>query len=103
MNDINDMDDVNDNNGPPRDWRDVLYERVMEEETRGLLFRSKHDAIFTIADLKGLLDSLYRTQGDDWLGRGEVGSITIDATIAAYEKFIAQWNRLLQEDAACVG
>jgi hypothetical protein len=31
-------------------------------------------------------------EGDDWLGRGEVGDIMMAATIAAYEVFIAQWE-----------
>jgi hypothetical protein len=30
--------------------------------------------------------------GSDWLGRGGVGDLTMAATIAAYERFIAEWK-----------
>jgi len=30
--------------------------------------------------------------GNDWIGRGELGDIISQATIAAYELFIHQWK-----------
>jgi hypothetical protein len=35
-----------------------------------------------------MLEHLYKMEGADWLGRGEVQNITLSATIAAYESFI---------------
>jgi hypothetical protein len=47
----------------------------------------------TIEDIESLLKSLYKLDGDDWLGRGEVQDIVMSATLAAYEHFIAEWKR----------
>jgi len=39
-----------------------------------------------------MLQHLYIMDGADWYGRGDVQDITMAATIAAYEHFIAQWK-----------
>ena len=42
--------------------------------------------------MEGVLQHLYHMDGADWVGRGEVQDITMAATIAAYEHFIAEWK-----------
>jgi len=74
------------------DWRDKKYTSTFEEELRGLQRRREADPLCTIEDIEGVLRHLYKSEGDDWLGRGEVGDITMAATIAAHEDFIAQWK-----------
>jgi hypothetical protein len=74
------------------DWRDIKYEEIFEQETRGLLRRRELDPACTITDLEGVLQHLYHMDGADWTGRGEVQDITMAATIAAYEHIIAQWK-----------
>ncbi|MDR2078714.1 MAG: hypothetical protein LBP74_03200 [Treponema sp.] len=74
------------------DWRDILYIKTFDQEIRGLERRRETDPGCTAADLEGTLQSLYVMDGADWLGRGEVGDITMAATIAAYEHFIAEWK-----------
>jgi hypothetical protein len=72
------------------DWRDIKYAETFEEELRGLRRRLKSDPGCTIADLEGTLTHLYIMEGADWGGRGELQSVTLDATIAAYERVIAE-------------
>ncbi|MDR2494607.1 MAG: hypothetical protein LBD24_05215 [Spirochaetaceae bacterium] len=73
------------------DWRDTKYRDTFAEELRGLERRRAQDRC-TVADLEGVLLHLYQMDGADWVGRGEVQDITMAATIAAYECFIAEWK-----------
>jgi hypothetical protein len=70
-----------------------LYDRIFDEEYTGLCRRRESDPVFSIEDLKRQLKDLYTAQGDDWLGRGDVGNTTYDATIAAWESFCASWEK----------
>ena len=74
------------------EWRDIKYEEIFEQELRGLSRRRESDPSCTPADIEGVLQNLYIMDGADWYGRGEVQDITMAATIAAYEHFIAQWK-----------
>jgi hypothetical protein len=74
-------------------YLDDLYDRIFEQEFTGLTRRRESDAAFTVEDLKRQLQIFYAAQGDDWLGRGDVGNTTYDATIAAWESFGAQWEK----------
>jgi hypothetical protein len=78
--------------GASTDWRDIKYAETFEEELRGLYRRRKSDCGCTVADLEGTLAHLYIMEGADWGGRGELQSITLGATIAAYEQVIAEWK-----------
>ena len=73
-------------------WRDVKYQEVFEEELRGLDRRRKSDPLCTVKDIEGILQNLYIMDGADWYGRGDVQDVTMAATIAAYEHFLAQWK-----------
>jgi len=73
------------------DWIDVEYNKVYQEELRGLTRRREHDKTLTIEELQGILDSLYIIDGNDQDGRGALGDTTVSAQIAAYEHFIHQW------------
>ena len=74
------------------DWKAVKYEEAFKEELRGLERRRELDPRFTIVELEGVLHHLYIKEGQNWDGRGDVQDISIAATIAAYECFIAQWK-----------
>jgi hypothetical protein len=78
--------------GASTDWRDIKYTETLEEELRGLYRRRESDPGCTVADLEGILAHLYIMEGADWGGRGEVQDITLGATIAAYERVIAEWK-----------
>jgi hypothetical protein len=74
-------------------YLDTLYETVFDREFSGLQKRRETDVSLTLGDLKNQLQHLYISEGDDWLGRGEVGSTTMAATIAAFEAFCASWEK----------
>jgi hypothetical protein len=74
------------------EWKEIKYAEVFEEELRGLARRRESDPRCTVGDIEGLLQHLYIMDGADWYGRGDVQDITMAATIAAYEHFIAQWK-----------
>ena len=74
------------------EWRDIKYGEIFEQELRGLQRRRKSDPRCTVGDIEGVLQHLYIMDGADWYGRGDVQDITMAATIAAYEHFIAQWK-----------
>ena len=76
--------------GISEEWRDVKYQEAFEEEMRGLERRKKADPLCKIEDLEGILKALYIMDGADWGGRGDVQDTVMAATIAAYERFIAQ-------------
>ena len=74
------------------EWRDAKYGEIFEEELRGLFRRRERDPFCRVEDIEGVLQNLYIMDGADWYGRGDVQDITMAATIAAYEHFIAEWK-----------
>jgi hypothetical protein len=73
------------------DWRELTYEETFKRELRGLE-RRRASVPCTIEDIESLLESLYKLDGGNWLGRGEVQDIVMSATIAAHEHFLAEWR-----------
>jgi hypothetical protein len=78
--------------GASPEWQDAKYTEIFEEELRGLERRRASDPHCTPADIEGTLKHLYIMDGADWIGRGRVQDMTMSATIAAYERFIASWR-----------
>ncbi len=74
------------------DRLDEVYSQALEEELRGLERRREHDPNLTPEDLQGVLDHLYISDGNNWEGRGPLADTVVAATIAAYERFIADWK-----------
>ena len=74
------------------DWQNIKYNEIFEEELRGLERRRNYENNCSIKDLEAVLDALYIMDGADGSGRGDVQDISMAATIAAYEHFIAQWK-----------
>jgi hypothetical protein len=71
-------------------WQEILYQKTFAEEYAGLeRRRANAPATCAAADIEALLKTLYALDGGDWLGRGEVQSINLSATIAAHESFLS--------------
>jgi hypothetical protein len=75
-----------------QNWQEILYQRIFDEETTGLMRRRDSGMDCGIEDIEAVLLSLYELEGADWLGRGEVQSVTLSAQIAAHEQFVAEWK-----------
>lgn len=75
------------------DWREAKYSEVFEGTLRLLVLRRERDAEFGIGDAERILGHLYVSDGNDWIGRGELGDIVMSATVAAYEYFVSEWKR----------
>ena len=73
------------------DWQAVKYNEVYEEELRALHRRRESDLQCTVSDLESVLKNLYIMEGAE--GVGAVHAISMAATIAAHEHFIAQWKK----------
>jgi hypothetical protein len=78
--------------GVSEEWREIKYQQTFEEETRGLIRRRQADPGCKVEDLQGILKNLYIMYGADQGGRGDVQDTIMAATIAAYERFIAEWK-----------
>jgi hypothetical protein len=78
--------------GESESWQVVKYQSIFDDETRGLIRRRQSDPDCKIEDLEGILKNLYIMDGADWGGRGPLQDIIMAATIAAYERFIANWK-----------
>ncbi|MGP1454698.1 MAG: hypothetical protein ACTTJ7_02920 [Treponema sp.] len=83
--------------GESTDWEDRKYKEVFDSEIRLLTRRRTFDSDCTIADVQGILDSLYVLDGNSGLGRSTVEQISLSATIAAYEAFVHEWRKELEE------
>jgi len=78
--------------GVSEEWQAVKYQETFEEETRGLIRRRQADPGCKIEDFQGILKNLYIMDGADQGGRGPLQDTIMAATIAAYERFIADWK-----------
>jgi hypothetical protein len=76
-------------------WQEEKYEETFEQELRGLE-RRRENTNCGIDEIEGQLAHLYKLDGDNWVGRGEVQDIVMAATIAAYEHFTAEWRKSQQ-------
>jgi len=74
------------------EWHEIKYQEIFDGTLTGLKRRREVDPVFSIEDAERQLSHLYILDGNDWLGRGELGDIVSQATIAAYELFIHEWK-----------
>jgi hypothetical protein len=65
---------------------DRLYSKTFSEETTALERRLAAGSLL-LEDVEGSLKTLYELDGQDWLGRGDVSTTSIQAQIDAYEAF----------------
>ena len=77
------------------DWQAAKFDSVYDEELRALKRRRESDPLCTVSDLEGILQNLYIMEGAE--GVGAVHAISMAATIAAHEHFIAQWKKEIEE------
>ena len=79
--------------GSSTEWRDIKYMETFEQELRGLERRRASDPSLTLGDIEGTLKHMYIMDGANQDSMG-VQDATVSATIAAYEHFIAEWQKV---------
>ena len=80
------------------DWEEQGFNEIFYQTIHHIERLMEHDDSFSLEKLKGMLEAEYTHQGNDWAGRGEVGNISSEATIAAYQQIIAQLEREREEE-----
>lgn len=68
------------------------YQEVFEQTCQRVAHRRRTDRDFSVDQLRGLLNSAYVSQGNDWVGRGGLHHVVQSAVIAAYEHMLAEWS-----------
>lgn len=76
---------------PLSDWKERKFDEVYRACLDSLDRQRRTDPSFTPEAARGVLEHLYIQEGNDWTGRGEVQDIQIEASIAAYERFLSDW------------
>lgn len=79
------------------DWEEQKYNSEFEQALLQVDQLRRKDPDFTIESLRNMLETAYVHQGNDWTGRGSVSDISLDALIAAYQQYLARWERELKE------
>jgi len=79
------------------DWEEQKYNSEFEQALLQVDQLRRRDPDFTIESLRNMLETAYVHQGNDWTGRGSVSDISLDALIAAYQQYLARWERELKE------
>jgi hypothetical protein len=77
------------------EWKDKVYDDTFNETMKSLQRRKAEDSGFSPDGARGILGHLYIQDGNDWVGRGELQDLHLQASIAAHEAFIAAWEREL--------
>lgn len=77
---------------PLSDWKERKFDAVYRACLVGLERQRRKDPSLTPESVRGVLEHLYIQEGNDWTGRGEVQDIQIEASIAAYERFLSDWE-----------
>jgi len=68
-----------------------IYQQILDDTFEAVLSTLKLRLLsdtFSLETVKNELDSLYKYEGLDWVGRGEVKRAEIEGTILAYQVFI---------------
>jgi hypothetical protein len=68
------------------------YDEVFDALYRYLEEKRRTDPTFTRAHVRGFLKDAYVRLGNNWTGKGTLFETTQNATIAAYETFLANWQ-----------
>ncbi len=79
------------------DWEEQKYNSEFEQALLQVDQLRRRDPDFTIESLRNMLETAYVHQGNDWTGRGSVSDISLEAIIAAYQQYLARWERELKE------
>ncbi|NIZ19620.1 hypothetical protein [Entomospira culicis] len=75
------------------DWEIQCFEDIFDATYATIKKRRDHDPLFCLKDLEQQLEDMYLLDGHDWLGRGRVGDLDMEASIAALQQHIFEWRK----------
>ena len=78
-----------------REYEDRKFQEVFEQTRADLQARWPRLDATAVAELRGTLETQYVASGNDWVGRGRLNDIVQQATIAAMESTLADWEKKL--------
>ena len=71
------------------EWKQTAYDDTYSQTLKSLERRRAEDPSFTVEAARGQLKHLYIQDGNDWVGRGELQDIVMQATLDAYEHYVS--------------
>ena len=74
------------------DRTEEFYIAEFEPVYEDLILRKQTDPEFTKKALQDMLDGLYFSMGNNWIGRAEAKEIRLAAAIAACEAVLSEWD-----------
>jgi hypothetical protein len=74
------------------DWEIQCFENIYDAVYATICKRRASDKSFAIEDLARQLEDLYLWDGHDWLGRGRVADLDMEASIAATQQYLYEWR-----------
>ncbi|NIZ46399.1 hypothetical protein PVA44_06145 [Entomospira nematocerorum] len=75
------------------DWEIQCFEDIFDAVYATIQKRREVDTSFVIEDLERQLEDLYLLDGHDWLGRGRVADLDMEASIAAMQQYLYEWRQ----------
>ena len=81
-----------------KSWEATYMASVMKETTEYLETRREHDKSFTAPYLRKMLEEMYDSEGDGWLGKEQLNEMRQAAVINAYEAFLTAWEDELEKE-----
>lgn len=79
-------------------WETQCFHNIFDAVYASLEKRKQTDASFTIEELEKQLENLYLLDGHDWLGRGKVADLDMEASIAALQEFLYRWKKAQEKN-----
>ncbi len=74
------------------DRTEEFYNAEFEPVYEDLIRRKQEDAGFSKQVLQDMLNGLYFSLGNNWIGRAEAKEIRLAAAIAACEAVLSEWD-----------
>lgn len=75
-----------------QNWQDELYRNAYEATISAIEFRRKSDPEYTLHELCQQLETMCIIEGNNQGGRGLSTQIDIEATVAALQTMVHQWQ-----------
>lgn len=76
------------------EWEETMFNRIFDNVFAMTVSRLENDKSFTKDDVRVQLEDLCILEGQDQYGRGRVGDLDIEASIAAFQHILQNYDSL---------